>query len=183
MPPVQLEAYKQEVSGKHSIALVFTRHSLVQHGEPLLQKDFIQEFIPHLKKNRMQVYLETNGIFYNELESLINDVDIVAMDIKLPSSTQCRSYWREHEEFLKIAKQKDVFIKAVVTSDTKEDDIKHCVDLVSRIDREIVFFLQPNHFEVKNGALQQCLLFQDYCARYLKDVRILPQVHKFIKMR
>ena len=41
------------------------------------------------------------------------------MDMKLPSSTQQRAFWKEHEEFLKIAKKKEVFIKAVITSQTK----------------------------------------------------------------
>ena len=131
----------------------------------------------------MPVYLETSGVLHKELEKIIEGVDTIAMDIKLPSSTQCRSYWKEHEEFLKVARHKDVFIKTVVTSGTQEEDIKNAVDLIAAIDSSIVFFLQPNHFEVKNGALAQCLDFQKYCARYLKDVRVLPQVHKFIKMR
>ena len=152
-------------------------------GEPLLQKDFIQEFIPFLKKAGMRIYLETNGILPRELNEVIDDIDIIAMDLKLPSSTKCRAYWEEHKEFLKVAKQKDVFIKAVVTSDTKEEDIKTAVEFVAAIDSSIVFFLHLNHFEIRNGALPQCLAFQNFCSRYLKDVRVLPQVHKFIKMR
>ena len=152
-------------------------------GEPLLQKDFLKIFVPDLKKAKFPVYLETNGIFFKELEELINDIDTVAMDIKLPSSTRCRSYWKEHEEFLKVARTKDVFIKAVVSSETQEEDIHRAVELVTAIDPRIVFFLQPNHFEVRNGALIKCLNFQNYCAKYLKDVRVLPQVHKFMKMR
>ncbi|HLD70094.1 MAG TPA: 7-carboxy-7-deazaguanine synthase QueE [Candidatus Omnitrophota bacterium] len=152
-------------------------------GEPLVQKDFIKGFIPFLKKAGMRIYLETNGIFTKELNDVIDDIDFIAMDIKLPSSTRCRAYWEEHKEFLKVAKQKDVFIKAVVTSDTKEEDLKIAVDLVAGIDPSIVFFLQPNHFEIRNGALPKCLAFQNYGSRYLKDVRVLPQVHKFIKMR
>lgn len=152
-------------------------------GEPLHQKDFIKEFIPLLKKAGTRIYLETNGIFFKELEDLIDDIDFIAMDIKLPSSTKCRAYWEEHKEFLKVAKQKDVFIKVVVTSDTKEEDLKMAVDLIAGIDPSIVVFLQPNHFEIRNGALPKCLTFQNYGSRYLKDVRVLPQVHKFIKMR
>ena len=152
-------------------------------GEPLLQKDFIKEFIPFLKKAGMRIYLDTNGIFSKELNEVIDDIDIIAMDLKLPSSTKCRAYWEEHKEFLKVAQQKDVFIKAVVTSDTKEEDLETAVGLVAGIDPSIVFFLQPNHFEIRNGALPKCLAFQNYGSRYLKDVRVLPQVHKFIKMR
>ena len=152
-------------------------------GEPLLQKDFIKEFIPFLKKSQMRIYLETNGIFFQELKEVIDDIDMIAMDLKLPSSTKRRAYWEEHKAFLKVAKQKDVFIKVVVTSDTKEEDLKTAVELVAGIDPSIVFFLQPNHFEIRNGALPKCLAFQNYGGRYLKDVRVLPQVHKFIKMR
>lgn len=152
-------------------------------GEPLLQKDFIKEFIPLLKQAGIRIYLETNGIFTKELNDVIDDIDFIAMDLKLPSSTKCRAYWEEHKEFLKVAKQKDVFIKAVISSDTKEEDLKTAIDLVAGIDPAVVFFLQPNHFEIRNGALPKCLAFQNYCSRYLKDVRVLPQVHKFIKMR
>ena len=159
----------------HSISLT--------SGEPLLQKDFIKEFIPFLKKSGMRIYLDTNGIFSKELNEVIEDIDIIAMDLKLPSSTKCRAYWEEHKNFLKVAQQKDVFIKAVVTSDTKEEDIQTAVELVAAIDSGIVFFLQPNHFEIRNGALPKCLAFQNYGSRYLKDIRVLPQVHKFIKMR
>ena len=159
-------------------------HSLsLTGGEPLVQKDFLKEFIPYLKKAGMPIYLETNGILFQELQEIIEDVDIVAADIKLPSSTICRAYWKEHEEFLKVAKQKDVFIKTVVTSDTQEKDIKTAVEIVAAVDPGLVFFLQPNHFEIRNGALVKCLEFQNYCRRYLNDVRVLPQVHKFMKMR
>lgn len=152
-------------------------------GEPLVQKEFLLEFIPYLKTHRMPVYLETNGIFFQALDSILSGIDMIAMDIKLPSSTKCQPFWKEHEAFLKVAKRKDVFVKVVVTSDTRQDEIKQCVDLVARVAPETVVYLQPNHFEVRNGALRQCLSFQSYCAKYLKDVRVLPQVHKFIKMR
>ena len=152
-------------------------------GERLLQKDFLQTLLPHLKESGMGVYLETNGILPQELEAVIDDVDIIAMDFKLPSSTQCRPYWQEHEAFLKKAREKDVFIKAVISSGTLQEDIAASVELAAGIDPDIFFILQPNYFDRHNGVLQKCREYQDYCLKYLRHVRIVPQMHKVWKVR
>ena len=152
-------------------------------GEPLLQKDFIAEFIPFLKKMNLPVYLETNGIFHQELKEIIDGVDIVAMDFKLPSSTQCRPYWDEHERFLTVARQKDVFVKAVITSATREEDLRRTVEIIKKVHPETLLILQPNYFEMNNGVMQRCRELHEVCLERLPHVRILPQVHKFMKLK
>lgn len=149
-------------------------------GEPLQQKAFIERLLPHFKKLSMPVYLETNGIHYRELKDIIPLVDIVAMDMKLPSSTQCPAYWDEHEKFLKIASRKEVFIKAVVTAATKKSDIERAARIVAVINPDITFILQPNSKEPRDKSVARCLAFQNYCLKYLRDVRILPQMHKIL---
>ena len=79
----------------------------------------------------MRSCLETNGILDRHLAEIIDDADIIAMDFKLPSSTKCRPYWEEHEAFLRIARQKEVFIKVVISSDTDKEDIARSVELVA----------------------------------------------------
>ena len=170
-----LSRIRELSQGCHSVSLT--------GGEPLVQKDFIKHILPSLRKMKIKTYLETNGILPLELKAVISDIDIVAMDIKLPSSTKCRSYWHEHEEFLKTALKKEVFIKTVISSDTTTDDILQAAELVGRFDRDIVFILQPNFFEIKNGALPKCLEFQNHCQKYLNNVRVMPQMHKFMKLR
>jgi len=152
-------------------------------GEPLLQADFIKEFIPYLRKENLSVYLETSGVLYQGLQKIVNDVDTIAMDIKLPSSTQCRAFWREHEEFLKLARQKDVFIKTVISSETVKEDVMRAVDLVAKMDPEILFILQPNSFEMENGVVQKCQELYTHCIQRLPHVRILPQVHRVMRVR
>jgi len=161
--------------GCHSVSLT--------GGEPLVQADFIKEILPLLKKTKLKIYLETGGTLPNELKKIIHGVDIVSMDLKLPSSTKCRPYWREHEEFLKVSFKKDVFIKAVITSDTSKEDILRAAKLVSRFNRDILFILQPNYFQMKNGAVTKCVEFQEYCGKYLHHIRVMPQMHKFMKLR
>jgi len=152
-------------------------------GEPLVQADFLKEFLPILKKSKIQTYLETNGIFYKELAQIIADVDVVAMDIKLPSSAKTKAFWKEHEEFLKIALKRDCFIKVVISGDTLKEEVLQSAQIVSRICPQMLFILQPNYFEMKNGVVKKCLEFQQDCLKLLPHVRVMPQVHKFIKLR
>jgi 7-carboxy-7-deazaguanine synthase len=152
-------------------------------GEPLVQSNFLKVFLPRLRQDNKPNYLETNGIFYKELEEIIEDVDIIAMDIKLPSSAKCQPFFAEHEAFLKIALKKDVFIKTVISSDTEKSDIDKSVDFVSRIDPNVLFILQPNYFDMHNGVMTKCLEYQSRCLDRLRNVRIIPQIHKFMKLR
>jgi 7-carboxy-7-deazaguanine synthase len=152
-------------------------------GEPLMQADFVKMLTPILHKERRPVYLETNGVLPDELARVIDGINIVSMDMKLPSSTGCQPFWKEHEEFLKIAKSKDVFIKAVISMKTTAEDVKRAADLVERIAPQTLFILQPNFFDMKNGIVDKCVTFQNDCLRQLPNVRIIPQVHKVLKVR
>lgn len=152
-------------------------------GEPLAQTGFIKTLLPVLKQAGMKLYLETNGILDKHLEEIINGVDIIAMDFKLPSSTKCRPYWEEHAAFLRVARQKEVFIKIVVSSDTEQEDIDRCVELIRGIDPDVLLVLQPNCFDRHKGALEKCRDFQEYCRPYLSDVKVMSQMHKEWKVR
>jgi organic radical activating enzyme len=152
-------------------------------GEPLLQAQFIKTILPGLKRLKLSPYLETNGILPQELERIVDDVDVIAMDIKLPSSTKAGAYWSEHRRFLEIARTRDVFIKTVISSDTQEEDIVTAAQLVAGVDPDILFILQPNTYELKNGVMERTLALQEICLKRLNQVRVLPQVHKFMKLR
>ena len=159
-------------------------HSVsITGGEPLLQKDFLKGFCHALHQGGKKIYLDTNGTLPHALQEIIRDIDIIAMDIKLPSSTQQKAFWGEHKEFLKVAQRKEVFVKAVISLNTRLDDIIKAAKLVAHINPEILFILQPNYLDMKKGIIEQCVGHQKLCAKILKDVRILPQVHKFMKLR
>ncbi|NQU18322.1 MAG: 7-carboxy-7-deazaguanine synthase QueE, partial [Candidatus Saganbacteria bacterium] len=68
-------------------------------GEPLLQIDFLLKFLAEFKKQgESRVYLETNGTLPKHMDEAINYVDVVSMDIKLPSVTGQSAYFKEHHE-------------------------------------------------------------------------------------
>ena len=155
-------------------------------GEPLLQRRFIKECLPFFKKNNKLIYLETNGILSEDLEDINDFIDIISMDIKLPSSTKGQAYWQEHQNFLKKtleAKHQDVFIKVVVSFDTQKEDIEKSVQLVSKVNPQLPFIIQPNSLDFDKGVVSKCIEYQNYCLKYLSNVRIIPQLHKFLKVR
>jgi 7-carboxy-7-deazaguanine synthase len=84
---------------------------------------------------------------------------------------------------LKVAARKEVFIKVVISLNTAREEVLKAAKLVAGIDPEILFILQPNYLDMKKGIIEECLEHQKSCAKILKDVRILPQVHKFMKIR
>lgn len=156
-------------------------------GEPLLYLEFLKGFLKMLSREGMKSYLETNGTLPSELSDIIDQVDIVAMDFKLPSSTKDRPYWDEHAEFLSIARRKKTFVKAVITPDTTADDIVRAAELINRIDANMPFILQPatpirgSAPGVDNNRLLEFL--EVASKNNLTSVRVIPQVHKMLNVK
>jgi 7-carboxy-7-deazaguanine synthase len=160
-------------------------HSLcLTGGEPLLYKDFLKQFLRLIKYDGIPTYLETNGILADELSEIIDDIDIVAMDIKLPSSTGMGSYWKEHKRFLKAAAKKEVFVKMVICSDTELEDIDKAVHLIIKAGaKDIPVVLQPNSFELNKELLAYTRELEKYCLRHLSRVKVIPQLHKITRVK
>jgi len=150
-------------------------------GEPLEQVEFLKEFLPAYRKAAgKSIYLETNGLLYENLMELIDVIDTIAMDIKLPSSTRRKEFWHEHKKFLEIAKTKDVFVKAIITGETAWEDLKRACGIVKGIDKKIPFILQPvdPKYDAEESSPEILTKFKMKLKRDLKDVRIIPQQHK-----
>ncbi len=153
-------------------------------GEPLFQKDFLSEALKMTKQEGYKTYLETNGTLPNELKQVIDNVDIVAMDIKLPSSTGSVShYWDEHRDFLKTANKGEVFIKAVISLSTTKDDIFKMAELLKNLQYEGVMVLQPNSFDNALLLKEKLGEFKKTCEKYVADVRVIPQMHRLIGVK
>jgi 7-carboxy-7-deazaguanine synthase len=159
-------------------------HSLsLTGGEPLLQVEFIRKLVKRFKKGyKKPVYLDTNGVLHDELNDIIEIVDIVAMDFKLPSSTKDRNFSNEHERFLNVAKKKDVFIKAVITPGTVPRDILEMRKIVENIDPDIPIVLQPVTDERYEEPMRPESIdhFRILLRESIKRVEVIPQIHKLI---
>jgi len=164
-------------NGHHSVSIT--------GGEPLLQTEFLKEALDKIRDLGLKVYLETNGTLPDKLDEVLGFVDIIAMDIKLPTSTKSPGCWKKHEQFLKKAGAKEVFVKTVVTSETEPGDFARAVDLVKSQDRNIAFVIQP--VTPVNGTkavdIIRLLRYHKQAVQSLPNARIIPQLHKAIGVR
>jgi len=163
----------------------------VTGGEPLEQPDFVAAVAKQLKKKRLNVYLETNGLEVEGLSKVRPFVDVVAMDIKLPHATS-EEHWDTHREFLKWLVGRRAFVKIVVDSPTPIEEIKTAVALIAEIDRRTPLVLQPESMTYLEGAsgdgARRDLLDlidegQRIALESLEDVRVIPQCHRMMRIR
>ncbi|OGC09568.1 hypothetical protein A3J90_04785 [candidate division WOR-1 bacterium RIFOXYC2_FULL_37_10] len=157
-------------------------HSVsITGGEPLLQVDFLKNFLPRLKENKLKVYLETNGTLSNHLEEIIEFIDIVSMDIKLPSSSGCALNVRDFKKFLEIAYLKEVFVKVIVTPLSIIKEIEEAAKVVAEIDNKIPFIIQPAApgKKIKHlPPISDLFAWRTIAKKHLENVKIIPQIHK-----
>lgn len=149
-------------------------------GEPLLYWRFIKAIAPAMKKAGLTLHLETNGVLYRELSEVAGLTDVIAMDIKLPSSTGLKARWAEHKKFLAAAAEK-TFVKAVVTSRTKLAELKKAVDLAAAARPGMPFFIQPatsGRGKVRPPSAKFLEEACCYAASKLSRVKVLRQQHK-----
>ena len=148
-------------------------------GEPLLHVDFLKQLLPNVRK---PIYLETNAILYDKLQEIIDYIEYISADIKLPSCTDLKPQWEFHEKFFEIARTKKLFAKVVFDNNITESEIYNCVKLADKYNIELV--LQPkmngNNLSVTNDFIEKTL--DKFLSKYSK-VRLIPQVHKFIDVR
>jgi len=152
-------------------------------GEPLLQKDFLKEILKLTRKDNFKNYLETNGVLYEELQDIIEHVDFVAMDLKLPSSTGLGNFWREHRLFLQVAAQREVFVKTVICRDTTEDDFREGLRLIRETAQQAVLILQPDSNEGRRHLHDKIESFKELCRKERVTACAVEQIHKAIGVK
>jgi len=148
-------------------------------GEPLLQKDFLLEICHALKQLNKSLYLETNGSLPVVLEQVIDHFDTVALDFKIPSATRQRPMWADHERALVCASQNAVFVKAVITNDIQVSEITKVCEIIARVRRSIPLVIQP----VYGARIAGLLDVQERALDLIDDVRIIPQIHKYLGLK
>ncbi|MBD3262571.1 MAG: radical SAM protein [Candidatus Altiarchaeales archaeon] len=131
-------------------------------GEPMLQIKGLRILVERLKSRMNFVLLETNGTKYDE--AVFSKVDCVSCDIKPPSSEE-----KSDLEVAEKLKDKDQ-IKIVIST---EDDYYFAKQFTCF---EAEVFLQPTHPMKAGWVVDQVI--EDKL-----DFRILPQLHKLLKLR
>ena len=148
-------------------------------GEPLLHSQFINEFVHFL--HNIKIYLETNATLTDELQKVKDKIDIISADIKLPSSAG-KDTFDLHDKFLANCDGIYTFAKIVFDKNITDEKIEICANLGKKHNIELV--LQPK----MNG--DKMTVNNDFCQNTLNkflniytNVRLIPQVHKFLNVR
>lgn len=185
-----------ESSGEHNF-LEFTPEELKNHlqnfnlkslhsisltgGEPLIWADFLNEFLPLLSN---KIYLETNSTLNHNLEKIIDKIDIISADIKLPSASGIENSFAMHDEFFKTAVKydKEIFVKIVFDENILDSEIDNCLKLAEKYQLPVI--LQPkmhgNKFSTSGEKILE--VFNKFLAKY-PNTKVIPQVHKFLEMK
>jgi len=164
-----------------------TRISLTG-GAPLLQFHFLKELLPLLEGDGHSIYLETAGDLPQQLKSIIEWIDVVAMDVKLSSVTHEPNTFPAHWQFLKTCRDYDVetFTKLVLSAETHDGELVEAVKGIKKAGgADTLVVIQPMSKAAKTDAVptgEQLLRWQDKVAGILPNVRVIPQTHKMMEM-
>jgi len=170
---------KNPVSVIDTASCVIDQWVSLTGGEPLLQADYLQKLCIVLKAQGRKIYLETNGTLHDALETVIQSVDVVALDFKIPTATGGSECWDVHEACLRIAAQRDAFVKIVINEHVLQEEIDQVCAITSSVNKDIPLVIQP----VFGKQIPHILDIQKHALGTLKDVRIIPQIHKILGLR
>lgn len=155
-----------------------TFHSIsLTGGEPLLEVEFLKEFLP-LIAGKTKIYLETNATLPQNLSLIKEYISIISADIKLENNI-----YDLHREFFKQCRGIETFAKIVFDKNITNKQIEKCCQIGDDFGIELV--LQP-----KMLAGNKMSVSSDFCNKTLDkftqkytNTRLIPQVHKFIDVR
>jgi len=162
----------------HSVALT--------GGEPLLYPEYLYALASALQQGGQRIYLETAGHLPEALAKVLPVVDYIAMDWKLPSTLNKPLNISQQTRFLRLAQQRECFIKMPVTDNISEEEVYQALRAISEVTRAVPLVLQPVTPGVggcRPPDAQTLLQWQAAARKFVDDVRIIPQCHRLIGMR
>lgn len=164
-------------------------HSFVSltGGEPLLYLSFLKPLMKRLKSQGFKIYLETSGILPRALEEVAADCNVIAMDLKPASVTGERKFLEEHRQFLKIAQSRETFVKMILSKQIDPEEFDELIELVRETAPATPVILQPLSAEIEGHEDPELMTLlgelQSRASRVLEKVRIVPRLHKILKIR
>ena len=158
-------------------------------GDPLIQHQAVAELAKHIQSKKIPTYLESSCFDIDRFNHVLPFIDIVKIEFKTKDSDFVDA---EHYEKLightmkclesSVKFKKITYIKIVVSSKTQLDEFKKLVDQIFNIiSKENIdgFVIQPT-YGISEPSLDLLLNLYDIVFPHYIDVKVVPQLHKFI---
>ncbi len=158
-------------------------------GDPLIQHQAVAQLAKHIQNKKIPTYLESSCFDIDRFNHVLPFIDIVKIEFKTKDSDFVDS---EHYEKLightmkclesSVKSKKTTYIKIVVSSKTQLNEFKKLVDdIFNIISKENIdgFVIQPT-YGISEPSLDLLLNLYDVVFPYYIDVKVVPQLHKFI---
>ena len=158
-------------------------------GEPLVQADGVSQMAKFVQSKKIPTYLESSCYDSENFSKVLPYIDFIKIEFKTPESefVDDKHYSKLLENALKclqiaVDSKKTTYIKVVINSKTELEPFKDLVENIfgaitkSQIDG---FIIQPS-FGIAEPSLEHLLQFYDTVYPKYDQVRVVPQLQKFI---
>ena len=158
-------------------------------GDPLIQHQAVAQLAKHIQNKKIPTYLESSCFDIDRFNYVLPFFDIVKIEFKTKDSDFVDS--KHYEKLIghtmkclesSVKSNKTTYIKIVVSSKTQLSEFKNLVnDIFNIISKENIdgFVIQPT-YGISEPSLDLLLNLYDIVFPYYIDVKVVPQLHKFI---
>jgi organic radical activating enzyme len=158
-------------------------------GDPLVQFEAVAKLAKYVQTKKIPTYLESSCFDSKKFNHVLPFIDIVKVEFKTKDSkfVDSKHYEKLIEnamECLKssVSKRKTTYIKVVVSSKTESNEFKNLVkSIFNSVSKDEIdgFIIQPT-YGIAEPSLDLLLNLYDVVYPYYTEVKVVPQLHKFI---
>jgi organic radical activating enzyme len=158
-------------------------------GDPLIQHEAVAKLAKHVQDKKIPTYLESSCFDSDKFNHVLPFFDIIKIEFKTKDSQFVDS--KHHERLIEnamnclkssVSSKKTTYIKIVVSSKT---ELSEFTNLVSNIFNSVSknqingFIIQPT-YGIEEPSLDLLLNLYDIVFPFYPEVKVVPQLHKFI---
>lgn len=158
-------------------------------GDPLIQHESVALLAKHIQSKNIPTYLESSCFDVDRFNHVLPFIDIVKIEFKTKDSDFVDS--KHYEKLIahtmkclnsSVSAKKTTYIKIVVSSKTMSSEFEELTnqifEIISKNDID-GFIIQPT-YGISEPSLDLLLSLYDIVYPYYRDVKVVPQLHKFI---
>lgn len=197
----------EEVIKKINLISKNTNWIAITGGEPLLQIDFLSKLLQELRKKKFNIYLETNSTLMKNILIIEKYIDVLCLNYKLDSENDeirktslKNTYFNNGFKSKPVSttgpeidlsyiiknlfkKNKKIFIKIIMTENTKINELKDVVKIAAALKIPIVFQPVRKNKIISKKVINKCIKFQKIFSYLLKDIRIIPGIQNLLNIK